>query len=97
VGASNGAHILGTLVLGEEPSTASKADISASDLAANQGSLKLRSIVALAAFGLDELRSNDLAVSRTHECANRLASRPSADLLYSRTLTKIIAIRVKRK
>jgi hypothetical protein len=27
VGASNGAHILGTLVLGEEPSTASKADM----------------------------------------------------------------------
>jgi hypothetical protein len=27
VGASNGAHILGTLVLGEEPSTASNADI----------------------------------------------------------------------
>jgi putative ABC transport system substrate-binding protein len=32
VGASNGAHILGTLVLGEEPSTASKADIGSSPL-----------------------------------------------------------------
>jgi hypothetical protein len=30
VGASNGAHILGTLVLGEEPSTASKADLAVS-------------------------------------------------------------------